>query len=58
MSKQSVYRIVAVLGVLGFGVLMALRTEPSSVAARVGVAALAGICLGGALLCFIKARSS
>jgi hypothetical protein len=58
MSKRSIYSIVATLGLVGFGVLMAVRTEPSSFAARIVVAALAGICLGVALLYFGKARSS
>lgn len=57
MSKQAVYGIVAGLGLIAFGLLMALRTEPSSLIARVAVAALAGMCLGVALLYFGKARS-
>lgn len=58
MTKRTVDSIVAALGFVGFGVLMALRAEPSSVAARIVVAALAGICLGVALIYFRKARSS
>jgi hypothetical protein len=37
---------VAVLGLVGFGMRMALRTEPSSFAARVAVAVLVGAGLG------------
>ena len=58
MSKRSGYSIIAILGFAGFGVLMALRTEPSSFALRIVVAALAGICLAVALIYFSKTRSS
>jgi hypothetical protein len=55
--SRSIYSLVAVLGLVGFGVLMALRTEPSSFAVRVAFAVLAGACLGVALICLQKARS-
>jgi len=58
MSKRSLHRVVAALGFVGFGVLMAQRAGPSSFAVRLLVAVLAGMCLGVALLYLGKARSS
>lgn len=55
--SRTTYILATILGIVGFGVLMALRTELSSFAARAGVAALAGACLGVALTCLQKARS-
>lgn len=58
MSRRTVDTIVGVLGLVGFGVLMALSANPSSFAARMVIAAIAGLCLGVALIYFRKARSS
>ena len=58
MSKRAIHGSLAILGFVGFGVLMALRTEPERFGVRVFMAALAGICLGGALIYLGKARSS
>lgn len=58
MSRRALVGVMAALSLVGFGVLMALRTEPSRMAGRVAVAALAGMCLGAALLYVGKARST
>jgi hypothetical protein len=55
--SRSTYIAGTVLGIVGFAVLMGLRTEPSTFAARVVIAGLAGACLGVALICLQKARS-
>jgi hypothetical protein len=50
MHRNVVHGLLSVLGLLGFAVLMALRSEPGGFGVRVVVAALAGACLGFALV--------
>jgi hypothetical protein len=56
MEKSTYFRIVTVIGVIGFGVLMGLRSEISGTAARSAIAALAFACGAVALVCIYKAR--
>lgn len=57
MQPRILHVLLAVLCLLGFAVLMALRSEPSGFAARIAVAALAGAFLGAAILQIGKARA-
>lgn len=56
MNARIAHGLLALLGLFGFAVLMALRVEPSSFGARLAIAALAGACLGAALIQLQKAR--
>jgi hypothetical protein len=56
MRQQFTDSLLALLGLVGFAVLMALRTQAATFGARVAVAALAGACLGAALISIQRAR--
>ncbi|APR84188.1 Hypothetical protein A7982_09537 [Minicystis rosea] len=58
MQPRIFHTLLGVLCLLGFAVLMALRSELSSFAARIAVAALAGAFLGAAILQARKARTA
>jgi len=51
------YRIAGVVAVTGFAIMMALRGELSSIAARTVLAAIAGSLVGVAWICFARSRT-
>lgn len=52
------YRILSVLAVIGFAIMMAVRSELSSIAARTMMAVIAGGLGAMAWICFARSRTS